>query len=386
MRIFISTDVVGGVWRYTVTLVRELVERDHACAVAILGDPDPDRLRELPSEVEVIHRDLKLEWMPDGLDDLEAGTEWLADAARKWDADVVHLNQFGYAVGSYGAPVLVVAHSDVRSWFDDVRGIDAPPEWQRYTEVVRAGLQAASVVVAPTAYQSGRLAQHYGRTAARVIHNGIRPPDLPPDHRPASERSMLMVAGRAWDEAKGVAVLEEALDVLGDDAPTVHLVGPLGGPSGSRITVRRLVAHGEVPGQAMSRFYDNACVYIGPSLYEPFGLSPLEAAAHGCGLLLSGIGSFRELWQDAASFFQAGHQRDLGLRLMNLLEDRDTLDRQARVAKERARTRYTAQRMVDQYEAVYRELAGGGTAGSAPSAGSPSGDSHPLPGAGGAGH
>lgn len=358
MRILITTDVVGGVWRYTVTLTRELVDRGHTCAVAVVGDPDDDRLLELPASVHVTSRDLKLEWMQDPWDDLVTGTKWLVDEACRWRPDVVHLNQFAYALGDFPAPTLIVAHSDIRSWFVDVREREAPPEWDRYTELVRSALGAADAVVAPTAYQSGRLAQHYGRTAARVIHNGIRAAPTPADETPTSKRSMILVAGRAWDEAKGIATLDEALDEMGEDAPSVHLVGPLEGPGDESIRVKHLVAHGEVDGSAMHRFYANSRIYVGPSLYEPFGLSPLEAAAQGCALLLSSIGSFRELWHDAARFFEPARPRVLGGRLMDLLETPDTLDELGHKARERARSRYTAQRMTDQYESLYRELIG----------------------------
>jgi glycogen synthase len=359
MRILLTTDLVGGVWRYTVTLVHELHARGHACAVAVLGRPTGDHAAELPPDVELVSRELRLEWMPDPAVDLAAGTEWLVGLARRWRADVVHLNHFAYAIGDYGVPVLVVAHMDMRSWYADVRGIDAPSGWDAYTELVRAGLHAAAAVVAPTAYQSGRLAQHYGRTAARVIHNGILMPPEPADHRTASQRPLVMVAARAWDEAKGIGLLDDALDLLGPDAPSVHLVGPMEGPAGDRIQVRNLVPHGEVPGDAMARFYDNAGVYLAPSLYEPFGLTPLEAAAHGSALLLSGIGSFRELWYGAATFFEPGSAADLGVRLLNLLEDPAAMDAQAEEGRARARTVYTAGRMADRYEALYRELTAG---------------------------
>jgi glycogen synthase len=358
MRILFSTDLIGGVWRYTVTLVRELRARGHACAVAVLGAPSEAHAAELPPGTELIARDLKLEWMPDPDPDLAVGTEWLAGFARRWKADVVHLNHYAYAVGDYGVPVLIVAHSDIRSWFADVRGSEAPAGWDAYTELVRAGLGAAHVVVAPTAYQSGRLAQHYGRTAARVIHNGIHMPASNQPFRPASRRPLVLVAARAWDEAKGIALLDEALEQLGDDAPSVHLVGPLEGPNQERIHVRHLVAHGEVPGGAMARFYTNAGIYVAPSWYEPFGLTPLEAAAHGCTLLLSGIGSFRELWYGAATFFEPGSAANLGLRLLNLIEDGVAADALAEQACVRARSLYTAERMTDRYEAVYRELTG----------------------------
>ncbi len=369
MRILLTTDLVGGVWRYTVTLVRELAARGHDCAVAVVGDPDPERAAELPPGVELMSRDLRLEWMPGAASDLEVGTEWLSGLARGWKADLVHFNHFAYAIGEYAVPVVVVAHTDVRSWFVDVRGIEAPPEWDQYTELVRRGLRAADAVVAPTAYQSGRLAQHYGRTAAMVIHNGIHMPAPDPASPPASDRPLLLVAARAWDEAKGIAMLDEAVDLLGSDAPTVHLVGPTEGPAGERIRVRNLVPHGEVPGDAMARFYDNAAVYISPSNYEPFGLTPLEAAAHGCTLLLSAIGSFRELWNEAATFFEPQSPADLGVRLMNLLEDPAAMDAQAAEGRARARSLYTAERMTDRYEALYRRLTGATGAGSAPADG-----------------
>ena len=356
MRIFLTTDVVGGVWRYTATLASALTERGHDCAVAIVGRAERERLEELPSQVEVVQRDLRLEWMENGVQDVPAGTEWIADAARRWGADLVHLNQFAYAAGEFEAPVLVVAHSDVLSWFSEVKGTDAPAEWGGYAEAVGKGLAAADVVVAPTAYQAALLERHYGRAGVRVIHNGIQPPAAA--EPPFEERSMVMVAGRAWDEAKGVAVLEEALEELGEDAPAVHLVGPRTGPEGQEVPVRRLIAHGEVPGEAMERFYGNARLYIGTSLYEPFGLSPLEAAAHGSALLLSGIGSFRELWGDVATFFESGDSSDLARRLVDLLADEDALAQQAQAARVRARTCYTRDRMVDAYEALYREMVG----------------------------
>jgi len=375
MRLLLTTDLIGGVWRYTVTLAQELADRGHTLAVAVLGQPSDAHAAELPAGVELVSQDLRLEWMPNSQPDLEQGTEWVSGFARRWGADLVHLNHYAYAVGDFGAPVLVVAHSDIRSWYADVRGVEAPSGWDGYTAVVKAGLRAADAVVAPTAYQSGRLAQHYGRTAARVIHNGIRMPSILPDDRRPSDRPLLLVAGRAWDEAKAVSLLDQALEDLGDDAPSVHLVGPLDGPGGENIQVRHLVAHGEVAGDAMSRFYRNTGVYIGPSHYEPFGLTPLEAAGYGCALLLSGIGSFRELWYGAATFFEPRSSVDLAVRLRNLLESGADIDEQAARAHDRARSLYTAERMTDRYEALYRELTRTGTGRGAM-------DSSPVPRAG----
>lgn len=357
MRVLITADVVGGVWRYTVALARELTLRGHSVAVAVVGDPGAQRLRELPPEVETFQRELRLEWMPGGLDDVAAATAWLAELAGDWRADVVHLNQLAYSADAFPVPVVVVAHSDVLSWFEAVRRKPAPGRWADYQRVVGQSLATASMAVAPTAYQACRIQRHYGRAGVRVIHNGIEMPDTA-ELTPASARPLVLVAGRAWDQAKGVALLDRAVGELGADAPSVHLVGPLRGPAGERLELEHVVAQGEVDGATMDRFYCYTRLYVGPSLYEPFGLTPLEAAAHGCGLLLSGIGSFRELWADAAAFFEPLTATALAESLRSVLAQPELLEERAARSLALARQRYTAARMADDYEALYQELRG----------------------------
>ena len=48
------------------------------------------------------------------------------------------------------APVVVVAHSCVRSWWRAVKGEGAPERLEAYRAAVAAGLAAARMVIAPT--------------------------------------------------------------------------------------------------------------------------------------------------------------------------------------------------------------------------------------------
>ncbi len=349
MRILISTDTVGGVWNYTATLATGLEAEGHDVMVAVIGRVSDGRAAMLPAAVEMSARQFRLEWMNAVDAEIEAAGTWLVELAETWQPDVLHLNQFAYASARFGAPTLVVAHSDVLSWFSEVRGSAAPQEWARYASWVQRGLHAADCVVSPTEYKSGLLERHYGRSADRVIHNGVEPP-------PVSEtpkEPLAVSAGRAWDEGKGMAVLDEALS--GGDAPVVPLLGETRAPEGGSFVPENLVAHGRVERQEMDSWLDRASVYIAPSLYEPFGLAPLEAAFHGCALLLSDIGSFRELWDGAAEFFPTGDSRALRRGLDNLLSERNQCESRGREARKRAE-RYTAERMVEGYLDLYGDL------------------------------
>src|SRR5690606_36056983 len=129
---------------------------------------------------------------------------------------------------------------------------------------------------------------------------------------PAPRRKpLVLTAGRAWDQAKGIGVLDAALRRAGSAAPTAHLLGALDGPNGERFTGCVLRPEGQLPAGDVHRWMTMATIYVAPSLYEPFGLAPLEAALAGCVLVLSDIGSFRELWEGCARFFPVNDERAL---------------------------------------------------------------------------
>ena len=57
---------------------------------------------------------------------------------------------------------------------------------------------------------------------------------------------------------------------------------------------------GFVPIDVLRIFYDEAKIFVFPSLYEGFGLPPLEAMAHGTPVVTSNTSSIPEVVGDAA--------------------------------------------------------------------------------------
>jgi glycosyltransferase involved in cell wall biosynthesis len=98
---------------------------------------------------------------------------------------------------------------------------------------------------------------------------------------------------------------------------------------------------------------DRTSIYLSPARYDPFGLLPLQAAQHGCALLLSDIPSYRELWDGAACFFSSNDATDLRRTWQHLLEHADKRDTLASAARTRAAARYSAERMAARYRDVY---------------------------------
>lgn len=340
LRVLMTTDAVGGVFSYTRTLARELSKRGVELAIATMGPAmrveQRAALRSIP-RVVVHESTFALEWEDDPWQDVERAGRWLLGLERRFHPDVIHLNGYAHGALPFDAKTIVVAHSCVLSWWDAVFGEPAPPRYDVYRRAVRDGLLAAQLVIAPTRAMHRALERHYMRLpAARVIPNGASVRAVTADKEP-----FVLAAGRMWDRAKNV-------DALARVAPRISWPVKVAGTD----ALANVEALGWLDASALSAQMARASVFVLPARYEPFGLSALEAALHGCALVLGDIESLREVWQDAALFVPPDDDEALASALDTLIRDRKArLDLAAR-AKRRAATftpAATAQATLDAY-------------------------------------
>lgn len=355
-RILMTADAVGGVWTYAMDLASGLQARGAQVTVAVLG-PAMREWHQHDAErrgIDVVARECRLEWMDGCWDDVDRSGEWLLQLAQRCAADVVHLNGYSHAALPWTVPVVVVAHSCVRTWWRGVHGHEAPPEWGLYTERVAAGLAAADVIVAPTLALLDQIECEYGVTRpALVIPNGSAAvSDLEAPRPDAGKDDLILSAGRLWDEAKNVAALCAA-------APSVpwpvFLAGDTDGPSGTCASSGAARYLGALGPDAMSAWYRRAAIYALPARYEPFGLSVVEAAAAGCALVLGDIRTLRENWSGAALFVPPDNHRALARAINTLISDAGLRQELAAAAARRARN-FTVDAMADRYLDAYKGL------------------------------
>lgn len=363
MHVLMTTDTVGGVWTYSLELARALQRYDVHVSLATMGAPltaDQRHDAEALENVDLLESEYRLEWMDEPWDEVADAGVWLLELDRQLRPDVVHLNQFSFGAALWSAPCLLVGHSCVLSWFDAVRGTAAGPEWKRYREVVRCGLQGADLVAAPTAAMLRCLQTHYGPLKnARAILNG-RSPDY--GHALAKE-NVVLTAGRLWDEAKNVAAVVEVAPRLSWPVHVAGIPHPGDGSHGhgenGNLENGRVKFLGRLSAAEMEHAYSRTAIYALPARYEPFGLTPLEAALAGCALVLGDIPTLREVWGETATFVNPNDTRALQGALQNLIDD-DTR-RADSIAQTTARARVlTEQQMGEQYWQAYCQLRASG--------------------------
>jgi glycosyltransferase involved in cell wall biosynthesis len=352
MKILMTTDAVGGVWTCSTGLASTLAAAGMEVYLVTLGPPPRREKRAMlrDGRVRLIESNLALEWQDAGGDDLPNARRFLEDIEDAIQPDVVHLNSFREANFDWQAPVVVVAHSCVNSWAlaCDNSGWLSEPKWRHYTRAVAAGLDRAQVWVSPSRTFHDVICDLYRPSSpGTVIWNGMPAAASPPN----SKRRLILAAGRWWDAAKNISSLTRASKGL--DWP-VFVAGPRSDlPGNDR---GELTFIGDLSHSALRSRMQRAAIFVSPALYEPFGLSVLEAASAGCALVLSDIPTFRELWSGAALFVDPADHCGLHRALAALCADERERARLQLAARERSES-YSLTRMADAYRALYQRLA-----------------------------
>jgi glycosyltransferase involved in cell wall biosynthesis len=350
MRVLMTTDAVGGVWRYAVDLARQLGEEGVACLLVGCG-PAPDaaqheECRRLRS-VTLRWSGLPLDWMVADAAALADVPDTLVAMAHAWRADLLHLNLPSQGVGiPDGMPVVVTSHSCLSTWWGAVKKCELPADWRWQQDLTGRGLRRADVVMVPTAAHGAATDAVYGPLAhLRVVANATDVQD-----GGGAKQPFVLGAGRWWDEGKNVATADA---VAALSHWPVRLAGALNCPNASSVAPRHAEGLGSLSPAAMRAQMRRAAIFFSPALYEPFGLAVLEAAACGCALVLSDIPSFRELWTGAALFVPATDSVGFAAATNRLAADPTERATLGRCAAARARD-FTPSRQAAHVRRVYR--------------------------------
>lgn len=209
----------------------------------------------------------------------------------------------------------------------------------------RSSRRARRVIV-PSQFVRGRAQELLGipDERIRVVHHGIDHDRFRPGDEP--RESFLFYPAEAWPH-KNHARLFEGFAQLREEQPELELVLTGNGFGDLPPGVRTV---GRVGWDELASLYRRAGALVFPSLYEGFGLPPLEAMASGCPVACSTAGSLQEVCGDAAVYFDPASVEEIvgAIRL--------ALDGEL-VAKglERA-AGFTWERCARGHDAVYREL------------------------------
>lgn len=363
MHVLMTADTVGGVWTYTRELASGLLNRGHRVTLVSFGRlPSPQQISWMHhARLAYYPKAFPLEWMQNAEQGVVNSAKYLQSLIHEVKPDLLHFSQFCYGALECGVPKIVVAHSDVVSWWNAVHGADPPssPWMSWYKTTVSRGLRCADVVVAPSKWMLNTLQRHHlDPFEGRVIYNG-RSTNL---FRPSDDKQNLVLSvGRLWDEAKQVRLLlarKQRLPVMIAGCAE-HPEKSLSGLPELEMQQNAIIC-GEQDEAQLRALYSISSIYAATSRYEPFGLAPVEAALAKCALIANDVPLFHELWEGSALYFRRNDPDGLANAIATLAENPPLRRLYAQQAYDCARSRFNSHRMIDEYEDLYKTLVRGG--------------------------
>ncbi|WP_081721018.1 glycosyltransferase family 4 protein [Pseudoxanthomonas suwonensis] len=196
--------------------------------------------------------------------------------------------------------------------------------------------KTARMILTVSDFSKREIVRHYGidEGKIRVVPNsGEQVIRVSPDH---SIVDKLGLAGRPYVLAvstqakhKNVElILRVAARMSGRDVKFVLVGGGNTRVFGNESTsfAENVVYTGFVSDSELRALYERAACFVFPSLYEGFGIPPLEAMELGCPVLSSDAACMPEVLGEAAAYFSPEDETSLQRVLENVLEDSQSAD------------------------------------------------------------
>ncbi len=376
MRVRIGVDIRRvadfGVGTYIRNVVRTLGRLDHDNEYFMIGDPE--RVREIGALPENFHVVPFFD-----LEDSPKGYIGLRRLLREHGCDLVHIPHLSWVPQRLPCPYLVTVHDVLDFMYREHNGTGMKRALHFYC--TRYVLSHAARVFAVSNFTKKDVERVFGISGDRVevIYNAIDE-RFRLGHATEEERQFiaeryqvnypfLLYAGRISPHKNVVRIIEAfsalkaeldkegrfpdlKLIIIGDELSKHPDLRRTVIKSGVQNDVRFL---GFVPIEVLRIFYDAAKIFVFPSLYEGFGLPPLEAMSHGTPVVTSNTSSLPEVVGNGAVLVNPENVFDIRRALHRVLIDQSLREKLKQRGYEQA-ARYSWEASVRRIRDVYEQV------------------------------
>jgi glycosyltransferase involved in cell wall biosynthesis len=244
----------------------------------------------------------------------------------------------------------------------------------RYRQLVPRALRRADVVLTVSAAVADEIAERYAVPRERIVvtGNGVDAAWSASDPLTAAELAArglpehyLLFVGAAEPRKRLPVLLAALAELRRADPGTPPLV--IAGPPGwgdpldtAALPPEAVVTTGYLPESVLQRVVAGASALAFPSVYEGFGLPPLEAMACGVPVVASDIPAVREVTGELARLVPPDDPGALAEGLADVLRSATAPhDAPERVARRAHAAAWTWDRVAERTAAAYRQAVGG---------------------------
>ncbi|PAJ77032.1 glycosyltransferase family 4 protein [Burkholderia ubonensis] len=225
-------------------------------------------------------------------------------------------------------------------YLHDAAVFDTPAHFSRlfrawYRIMFRILARTSICVLTNSRFSRERLAHHCGVSTEKISvvplgadHLDALEPDMSILEELALTSGRFVLAVSSMNPTKNFGRLIAAFRKINDPSVDLVIVGMrnaavFGTQDEISATEPNIKYAGYVSDEKLKALYQNAACFLYPSIYEGFGIPPLEAMRYGCPTLVGNAAALPEVCADAALYCDPYSTNDIAEKLRNLLESAD---------------------------------------------------------------
>lgn len=195
-------------------------------------------------------------------------------------------------------------------------------------------MRSAKKVITVSEFSKDEIVKYYGinRNKIAVVYNAVGDGFKKVADDELQKQKYLLAVSSLNYRKNFLAVLE-AFDIFEkeDNETSLYIIGDLKNSNFKGIDIDRYRQNprikflGRVSDADLVRYYSNASAFVYPSIYEGFGIPPLEAQTCGCPVLVADIPSLREVVADSGIYCNPYDVKDIANGMKSVLASGEEL-------------------------------------------------------------
>ena len=282
--------------------------------------------------------------------------------------DLVHFPHFNVPI-LYTGNFVVTIHDLIMTKFPSRKASTLNTAWFKikywfYKQVIRNAVKNSKKIIAVSKFTAKDIKEHFklDDTEAKkieVVYEGVST-DSSSQAEPFNlPQNYFLYIGNAYPH-KNLEFLIEVFKEFWQKHPEYYLI--LVGQKNyfyerlaKDINCPNIIFTGYMSDDKLDSYYKNAKAYIFPSLYEGFGLPPLEAMSYGLPVLSSDASSLPEILGHSALYFDPKDREDLKKKMFEVINDNDLRNNLIRAGYKQI-DKYSWRKMSEGILEIYKKL------------------------------